>query len=252
MQPTILPLTGLPTGEVPPSVIVCGDPARANQIASQFDESKKLSEKREYRCFVGSFWGESVAVCSHGIGSPGAAIAFEELISAGAERIIRVGTCGGLQPDINSGHIVVASAAVQNIGFGSEFLPNGYPAAADVETTYALTQTASRSSFRWSAGIVLTRDCFYQGVNVSSTPDYEQMSKANVLAVEMECAALFIVAALRKVKAAAILSVDGNVLIGNGESMERYDPDNKIVSETTFEAADIALKTLAHLNDVSS
>jgi len=98
-----LPHIGLTVGSVSPDVLVCGDPGRATRIAAQLDDVELLGELREYRSYRGTFAGKPVTVCSHGIGAPGAAIAFEELIAAGARRIIRVGTCGGLQPDIRSG-----------------------------------------------------------------------------------------------------------------------------------------------------
>ena len=111
-----LPITGLPVGGVHPHVVVCGDPARADRIAATLENAILLSHKREYRAHNGTYRGTPVTVCSHGIGAPGAAIAFEELIVAGGRTIIRVGTCGGLQPDIRSGDLVIATAAEQNTG----------------------------------------------------------------------------------------------------------------------------------------
>lgn len=251
MQRKILPITGIPAGQLPPAVIVCGDPDRATRIANVFDDLDLLSNKREYRCFVGTYQSTPVAVCSHGIGAPGAAIAFEELVSAGAKRIIRVGTCGGLQEDIFSGYLIVATAAVQNTGYGREVVPDGFPAAADVTVSTDLIKTAAGFKHPWSSGIVLTRDSFYKGVDPSTMPDYSQMARANVLAVEMECAALFIVAALRGVKAGAILVVDGNVLLTDGESMESYDPDNIVVFEAIGTATLIALKAHVKLSNES-
>ena len=101
-----LPLTGLIVGRVSPNVLVCGDPERADQVASLLLEVERLSDQREYRAYRGMYGKTAVTVCSHGIGAPGAAIAFEELIAAGASRIIRVGTCGALQPNIESGDLV--------------------------------------------------------------------------------------------------------------------------------------------------
>ena len=105
-----LPLTGIPSEGLPESVIVCGDPGRASKAAEQLADAELFSEQREYRCFIGNFQGKVVAVCSHGIGAPGAAIAFEELIRAGGRKIIRVGTCGALQPGISAGHLIIATA----------------------------------------------------------------------------------------------------------------------------------------------
>jgi uridine phosphorylase len=187
-----------------------------------------------------------ITVCSHGIGAPGAAIAFEELIEAGGHRIIRVGTCGSLQPDIDSGHLVIATAAVQHSGYGRETVPEGYPAVADIDLTLALRQSAAESGHPHHSGIVITHDNFYAGVKTSQTPDYQILSEAKVLAVELECAALFIVGSLRGAKTAAILAVDGVVLDAR-ESMETYAPHRDVVVAAVEAEISITLNALRNL-----
>ncbi|HNS39599.1 MAG TPA: nucleoside phosphorylase [Promineifilum sp.] len=250
MTTNYLPITGLPVGGVSPSVIVCGDPERADRIAARLADSVLLSHKREYRAHLGRYGDASITVCSHGIGAPGAAVAFEELIAAGARRIIRVGTCGGLQPDIQPGCLVVATAAVQNTGYGREVTPDGYPAVAALDLTYQLgkvvDETGPANGLTGRRGIVLTRDAFYAGVAAPAAPDYQEMSRANVLAVEMECSALFLVGGLRNVATAAILVTDGNVL-ETRESMDSYSPRNEVVQRAIDVAALCALETLKNI-----
>ncbi len=240
-MPRELPITGLPVGEVTPAVIVCGDPARADRIAARLDGATLLSERREYRAHRGGYDGRPLTVCSHGIGAPGAAIAFEELIAAGARHLIRVGTCGGLQPDLGPGDLVLATAAVQNTGYGREIAPDGYPATADPALTLALAGAAAGHAPR--QGLVLSRDSFYPGVAAPAVPDYRVLSAARVLAVEMECAALFLVGSLRGVATAAILVVDGNVL-ASAESMDSYRPRQAAVAAGVDAAIDCALRAL--------
>ncbi|UCG22606.1 MAG: nucleoside phosphorylase, partial [Chloroflexota bacterium] len=223
MNTQILPITGIPVGQIPPAVIVCGDPDRAVQVSNHLDEARLISQHREYVCYGGDFEGMPVAVCSHGIGAAGAAIAFEELVYAGGRQIVRVGTCGALQPGIRSGHLIIASASVMRSGYGREMVPEGYPAVADLYLTMALDEAAESFGQPYDRGIVLTRDAFYQGVDPCAGPDYQKMSEANVKAVEMECGALFIVGSLRGVQTGAILAVDGNVL-ESAESIDSYDP----------------------------
>jgi len=241
-----LPATGLPVGQVTPSVIVCGDPARADRIAARLDGAALLSQRREYRAHRGHFNNIPITVCSHGVGAPGAAMAFEELIAAGAQRIIRVGTCGGLQPDIRSGDLVVATAAVQNTGYGRETVPDGYPAVADATLALALWRATTTAARPARTGLVLTRDSFYPGVATPAVPDYRVLSQARVLAVEMECAALFLVGSLRGVATAAVLVVDGNVLEA-AESMDTYDPGQTAVQSGIDAAIDCALGVLGNL-----
>lgn len=242
-MPRELPLTGLPVGEVTPAVLVCGDPARADRIAARLDGATLLSDRREYRAHRGHYDGRPLAVCSHGIGAPGAAIAFEELIAAGARQIIRVGTCGGLQPDLAAGDLVLATAAVQNTGYGRETVPDGYPATADPALALALARAAAQTGRAARQGIVLSRDSFYAGVAAPAVPSYAALAAARVLAVEMECAALFLVGSLRGVATAAILVVDGNVL-ASAESMDSYQPRQAVVQAGVDAAIDCALLAL--------
>jgi uridine phosphorylase len=241
-----LPLTGLTVGSVSQPVIVCGDPGRATKIARYLEDAKLITDQREYRAYRGRYQDVEITVCSHGIGAPGAAIAFEELIEAGGRRIIRAGTCGSLQPDIVSRHLVIATAAVQHSGYGRETVPEGYPAVADIDLTLALRQSAAESGHPHHSGIVITHDNFYAGVITSQTPDYQILSEAKVLAVELECAALFIVGSLRGAQTAAILAVDGVVLDAR-ESMETYAPHRDVVVAAVEAEISITLNALRNL-----
>lgn len=243
MTKKMLPITGLQVGSIGENVLVCGDPGRATRISQHLTQAALLSDRREYRIYSGWHAGQAVTVCSHGVGSPGAAIAFEELISAGARRIIRLGTCGALQPGIHAGHLIIATAAVQNTGYGREMVPLGYPAVADPQLTFALERAATAGRLPHTTGLVLTRDAFYGGVTAPASPDYQVMSVANVQAVEMECAALFLVGSLRGVRTGAILVVDGNVS-GSMETMDSYRPDQDIVANAVDSAVKIALLAL--------
>ena len=238
-----LPITGVRPGTLPPDVLVCGDPARAAKIAARLEDVEELSRQREYHVYSGRYDDVPVAVASHGVGAPGAAIAFEELIAAGVRRLLRVGTCGGLQPEIEAGHLVIATAAVDRSGYGRLAVPAGYPAVADVALTHTLLRVAAAGKLPYRSGIVLTNDLFYQGVATPQTPNYQILSAANVVAVEMECAALFFVASLRGVQSAAILAVDGNV-IEEKESIDSYRPHRQVVHDAVDAEIEIALRTL--------
>jgi uridine phosphorylase len=246
-----LPITGLPIGGVSPSVLVCGDPARARLIAAALDNPQEMSHRREYLALRGSYHGLSLTVCSHGVGAPGAAAAFEELIVAGGRVLLRVGTCGGLQPDLAPGDLIIATAAVQNCGVVRELVPAGYPAAANGEVVAALRSAAARDRVVARHGLVLTRDAFYAGVlppgRTADVPDYRVLSAAGVLAVEMECAALFVIGSLRGARTGAILTVDGNVLV-EAEAIDTYRPDRSAVHDGIGRSIQLALLALEELS----
>ena len=245
MQEQILPITGLKVGKVAEAVLVCGDPARAEKTAAYLENSQLLSDQLEYRAFKGTYKGQEIVVCSHGVGSAGAAIAFEELISAGAKRLIRIGTCGGIQPTVTDGDLVIATSAIAHIGYAQEVAPPNFPAAADPHLVMALDTAAREHGHTYHLGMVITRDIFYGGVRTAYTPDYQILAEANVMAVEMECAALFIVGALRGVQTAAILAVDGNVLRAP-ESMDSYQPHRDIVADAVTAEIEIALAAVTN------
>lgn len=245
----ILPVTKLTPEVIAPLVVVCGDPQRATKIAERLEEAVLVGEHREYRAYRGTFAGKQVMVCSHGIGAPGAAPAFEELAAGGAKVIVRVGTCGGIQPSIQSGDLIVAVGAVDNTGYGRQTVPEGYPAVADPALVLSLRTASRQKNIPTQTGIVLTCDNFYAGVPTPYTPDYQVMSAAQVLAVEMECSALFHVGNLRGVRTAAVLAVDGNVL-ESGESIDTYQPHREVVDTAVSHAIDLALLALTDGSDV--
>ena len=239
----VFPVTKLSEDKITPQVLVCGDPQRATKISELLEDAQLVNEHREYRAYCGQFGGRDVMVCSHGIGAPGAAPCFEELIAGGAKTIIRVGTCGGLQPEIYSGDLVIAVGAVDATGYGRQSVPEGYPAVASPEVVLALQNVAQVKGISSQIGIVLTADNFYAGVTTPYTPNYQVMSEAQVQAVEMECSALFHVGNLRGAQTGSILAVDGNVL-DTGETMESYKPHRDVVNTAVSNAIKIALHAL--------
>ena len=98
-------------GDVGRYVILPGDPGRCEKIAALFDDAHFVARNREFTIYTGTLLGEKVSVCSTGIGGPSASIAMEELHNIGADTFIRVGTCGGIDLDVRSGDVVVATGA---------------------------------------------------------------------------------------------------------------------------------------------
>lgn len=204
-EKNLLPCIHVAEGDIPPRVLVCGDPARAERISHRLEGACCLAQNREYWTYVGSHKGVPVAVVSHGVGCGGAAIAFESLWRAGAKVIIRTGTCGGMQPDVAAGSIVVATAACREEGVTEKMIPLSYPAVADGEVVSALLEAARQQNVPVHKGIVLTQALFYPGFLESTVKLY---AKAGVKAMENEVASLLVVASLHGVKAGAIIAVD--------------------------------------------
>ena len=127
-------------GEVGRYVIMPGDPKRCVKIAQYFDDPVLIADNREYITYTGTLDGVKVSVTSTGIGGPSAAIAMEELVRCGADTFLRIGTCGGMQKEVKSGDVVIATGAIRMEGTSREYAPIEFPAVADLEVANALVE----------------------------------------------------------------------------------------------------------------
>ena len=220
-------------GDVGRYVILPGDPKRCVKIAQYFDEPQLMADSREYVTYTGTLDGVKVSVTSTGIGGPSASIALEELVQAGADTFVRIGTCGGMQPPVKSGDIVVATGAVRMEGTSREYAPIEYPAVTDLTVANALVAAAKRKGFPFHAGVVQSKDSFYGQHEPEVKPvSYELLSKweawkrMGCLASEMESAALFIAAGCLHVRCGACFLVVAN------QERERLGLENPVVHDT--------------------
>lgn len=237
----LLPILQINSEDLPEYAIVCGDPKRAQYIAGKLDHSKELGFAREYRTFAGEYNGVLMAVVSHGVGSPGAAVCFEELIKAGVKTIIRVGTAGSYLEDVKPGSLVVSTASVREEGLTRQLVPLGFPAAADGKVSETLYQTALEIDDKVKKGITLSLDAFFAGVEEFPHKKYQ---KAGVIAVEMEISALYVIASLRGIRAGAILAIDG---YADADLAQEYNPHTDIVAQAIEREIDIAIRTIYRL-----
>ena len=204
-------------GEVGRYVILPGDPKRCAKIAAHFEDAKLVADSREYVTYTGTVDGVKVSVTSTGIGGPSAAIAMEELINCGADTFIRVGTCGGMQLDVKSGDVIVASGAVRMDGTGREYAPIEYPAVPDYNVLRAIVDGAEHIGAEYHVGVVQCKDSFYGQHDPGRMPvGYDLENKWNAwvkmgcLASEMESSTLFIVGGCRRVRVGSLFLVVAN------------------------------------------
>lgn len=192
-----------PTAELAPRVLLPGDPGRALLLAQALlDQPKMFNHNRGLWGYTGTAAdGDPLTIQSTGMGGPSAAIVIEELIRLGARRLVRVGTCGTLGDGFALGDVLVAREAVCADGV-SRALGGGERVAADAELTAALEAAAAADGGARS-GAVLTTDLFYAADGSHASPP----PPAGALAVEMETATLFQIAALRGVRAGCVLAV---------------------------------------------
>jgi DeoD family purine-nucleoside phosphorylase len=199
-------------GDYAEAVLLPGDPLRAKYIADTYlDSVQQRNAERGLLGYTGDWEGKPVSVQGTGMGCPGATIVFEELIQLGCKKLMRVGTCGGLQPHHQLGDLIVALSAVPADATAMHLVANEpHCPTASWSLIHGAVHVAKGIEQDMHVGPIVSSDLFYN-------PDegqYERWSKRGVLAVEMEAAALFTVGALRGVETGCLLTVSDIVVEG--------------------------------------
>ena len=225
-------------GDYADAVLLPGDPLRAKYIAeTYFEDVQQRNSERGLLGYTGTFNGKPVSVQGTGMGCPGATIVFEELIQLGVKKLLRVGTCGGLQAHHELGDLIVALSAVAD-DRTADHLVGGEPhcPTANWELIHGAVHAAKEVGQPMHVGPIVSSDVFYN-------PDegqYERWSKRGVLAVEMEASALFTVGAIRGIETGCLLTVSDIVV--EGEFKRISDDDLRAaVDRMTKIALDVAV-----------
>lgn len=195
-----------------------GDPARVPKLAQSLDKkAEEIAWNREFRTCLGRMKGVPFVITSTGIGGPSTAIAVEELAMLGVRTFIRVGTCGGIQPFMKIGDVVITTGAVRQEGASTHYAPMEYPAVADFEVTSALIEGAKKAKVRYHIGITCSSDTFYPGQERNdSFSGYvpkrfqgitDEWKRLGVLNYEMEAATLLTVCSALRLRAGCITGV---------------------------------------------
>ena len=199
-------------GDYADACLLPGDPLRAQYIAeTYFDEPGQRNHERGMLGYTGTWNGKAISVQATGMGCPSAAIVVEELVQLGVKRFIRVGTCGGLQPDLELGDMIVALTAVPADRTVETYVDHEpHCPTASWELIHGAVHVAKEVGQAMHVGPIVSSDLFYN-------PDegqYGRWSARGVLAVEMEAAALFTVGAIRGVQSGCLLTVSDIVVQG--------------------------------------
>jgi len=176
------------------AVLLPGDPLRAKYIAeTYFDDVTQVNEERGLLGYTGTWEGKRVSVQGTGMGCPGATIVFEELIQLGCKRLMRVGTCGGLQPHHALGDLIVALTAIPADATARHLVSDEpHCPTASWDLIHGAVHSAKELGQPMHVGPIVSSDVFYN----PNEGQYERWSSRGVLGVEMEAAALFTVAAI--------------------------------------------------------
>jgi purine-nucleoside phosphorylase len=205
-------------GQVAKTVLLPGNPQRAQLIAEQFLENPIRYSNYRLMCgYTGTYKGERISIQTTGMGAPSAAIIIEELISLGAENFIRIGTCGDLQGNLTLGQLIIPTAASALNGATKEIASfDGYAPVPNYKLMQELIEQAKATNIKFVAGPIGTMDLFYHPDKTIN----DKCRQMGLLALEMEASVTFALAARHGKKAATILTVSDNIPQGKRASSE--------------------------------
>jgi purine-nucleoside phosphorylase len=227
-------------GDYAEAVLLPGDPLRAKWIAENFFEgARQVNSVRNCLGFTGSWKGRPVSVQATGMGQPSLAIYVHELINVyGVKSLIRVGTCGGLRPEVNVRDLIIAQGATTDStivrdGFG----PFAFAPLADFGLLRAAVEKAETAGLAYHVGNMLSSDIFYH--LEPGMDGYGRLPAHGVLGVEMESAALYTLAARFGRKALTICTMTDSLV--TEESMSAEDRQSSLRDMITL-ALDVAVQ----------
>ena len=198
-------------GDYAEACLLPGDPLRAKYIAETYlDNVVQRNTERGMFGFTGEYEGKPVSVQATGMGCPSAAIVIEELVQLGVKKLMRVGTCGGLQPRHALGDLIVALTSVPQDGTVQTYVREPHCPTADWGLVHGAVHAAKEIGQSIHVGPVVSSDVFYN----PDAEQYRRWSARGILGVEMEAAILFTLGALRKVHAGCLLTVSDIVVEG--------------------------------------
>lgn len=209
-------------GDFAEAVLLPGDPLRARHIAETLiTDARPVTAVRNMLGYTGTYQGMPVSVMGTGMGVPSASIYATELITEyGCRRLVRVGSCGGIATRLAIRDVVVAAGACTDSGVNrARYAGWDFAATADFRLVRSMVDAAAASGISVKVGNVHTADLFY-----NPKPDsFEVMDAMGVLAVEMEAAGLYGLAAERGARAVAILTVSDHVRTGEATTAEERE-----------------------------
>lgn len=235
-MPTPTPHISAAPGDFAPSVLLPGDPLRAMHIADSFlDHVKQVNEVRNMLGYTGTYEGVPISVMGTGMGIPSASIYATELVNEyGVQRLIRVGSCGAVTEKIDVRDVILAiGACTDSLVNRTRYGGLDFAATADFWLLHAAAEVAATKGIEVKVGNVHSTDLFY-------TPDAEafnRMEAMGVLAVEMEAAGLYGVAAEHGARALTICTVSDHIRTGEATTSDERQ-------QTFDEMVEIALETV--------
>jgi uridine phosphorylase len=243
---------GLGPGELAEYILLPGDQDRVAKVASYFDSVERTHRNREFASATGLYKGQRVSVVSTGIGTDNVEIVIAEVLAITAKpTLVRIGSCGGLQPGMELGDLVISTGSVRLETTTSWFVHDGYPAVAHHEAVLALVEAAEGLGLPYHVGLTATAPGFYaaQGRPIPHLPIRypdlaAEMTRQGILNFEMEASAVFVLAGLAGCRAGVVCAVYANRQTGEFVEGDIKDQAERSAMEAGLES----LRILAEID----
>ena len=222
-------------GEIAKKVLMPGDPLCAKYIAEHYlEDAKCVNTVRNMLAFTGKYKGNEVTIMGGGMGIPSISIYSYELFNFyDVDKIIRIGSAGGLQDDVKLMDVIIAMGACTDSNYASHYgLPGTFAPIADYSLLKSATDAADRLGIPVRVGNVVSSDVFYSDNKTAN----DAWKKMGALCVEMECAALFMNAARAGKQALGILTISDHLYRPEYMSAEEREKSFNQMMEIALEA----------------
>ena len=233
----MISMLGLKADSLGPYALIPGPKERSQILLGLMGNPTKNFTFLDYEMHTGTLEGKRVTVGNGGRYAPDTAMTTEILCAAGAQSLIRVGSCGSLQDHVKIGDLVIATGAIRGEGTTSYYVPKNFSTVAHLDIVSALKRAAEDLKVRYHLGRIFTTDALFQ-----ETPELiQELNEQNISSIDMVTSTFLTIAQLRQKKAGAVLAVSDECLYGK---FAFRDPQFFEAEQKTIEVARKALQYL--------
>ena len=233
----MISMLGLKADSLGPYALIPGPKERSDMMLGLLEDPKKNFTFLDYEMHTGNLDGKRVTVGNGGRYAPDTAMTTEILCAAGADSLIRVGSCGSLQDEVKIGDLVIVTGAIRGEGTTAYYVAKNFSTLAHADVVRALQQAAESLKVRYHLGWIFTTDALFQ-----ETPELiNELNGQNVSSIDMVTSTFLTIAQLRGKKAGAVLAVSDECLYGK---FAFRDPLFFAAEQKTIEVARNALQYL--------
>lgn len=206
----LLTMLGLKSDSLGPYALIPGPKERSDMLLKLLDNPQRNFTFLDYEMHSGTLDGKRVTIGNGGRYAPDTAITTEILCGAGAQSLIRVGSCGSLQENVKIGDLVIVTGALRGEGTSRYYVAENFSTTAHADIINALKAAAESLKARYHLGRIFTTDALFQ-----ETPELiQQLNEQNLLSIDMVTSTFLTIAQVRDKKAGAVLAVSDECLCG--------------------------------------